>query len=230
VTRRRAVLAPAAILLVMLAAAWLAHALTPRAPLFGEHSRPDLAALIPTQFAGWREDAVALSIPSGEVEAQLEQLYDQTLTRIYTDDRGRRVILVIAYGGVQSRALQVHRPEVCYTAQGFQEVAKRLDTVGAGATTIPVMRLVMTQGQRYEPITYWVRIGGRTVRGNLEQGFARLNYGLRGVIPDGLLFRVSSIGLAANAAFAEQDEFVRDLLHALPAADRELLIGAAAPG
>ena len=215
------------ILLAMLSAAWLAHALAPR-QAWEDAAHADLAALVPSRFAGWREDTQALSIPSGDVEAQLGRIYDSTLTRIYTDERGRRVILVIAYGGVQSRSLQVHRPEVCYTAQGFQQESQRADQLHASGENIPVMRLVMTQGPRYEPITYWVRIGDKTVRGNLEQGFARLQYGLRGVIPDGLLFRVSTIGLGDTAAFAEQDEFVRDLLQALTPAQRKMLVGARA--
>lgn len=224
----RGAVVPALICAAMLAAAWLAHALAPRVSMTAASSAVDLAALVPARFAGWREDKSALSIPSGAVEAQLERIYDQTLTRIYRDDSGRRVIMVIAYGGVQSRGLQVHRPEVCYVAQGFQQIEQRLDTLRAADADIPVMRLVMTQGRRYEPVTYWVRIGERAVRGNLEQGFARLRYGLSGVIPDGLLFRVSTIGTPADAAFAEQDAFVRDLLRALPAANRKMLVGALA--
>jgi len=212
-------------LLAMLVAAWMAQALTPVLPP-APRERIDLAALVPANFAGWREDNRALAIPSGAVQAQLDKIYDQTLTRIYQDRKGRSVILVIAYGGVQSRGLQVHRPEVCYPAQGFQEAGRRLDTLDARSAEIPVMRLIMTQGQRYEPLTYWVRIGDRPVRGNLEQGFARLEYGLRGVVPDGLLFRVSTIGMPADAAFAAQDDFVRDLLRVLPADSRRLLIGA----
>jgi EpsI family protein len=221
----RSAAAAAAILVAALSAAWLAHALVPRAQSATARDHFDLAQLIPRSFAGWSEDFRALQIPSGAVEQQLGQIYSQTLTRIYADSHGRRVILVIAYGGVQNRSLQVHRPEVCYVAQGFQQIDKREDAISAAGFDIPVLRLVMTQGQRYEPVTYWVRIGDETVRGNLEQGFARLRYGLAGTVPDGLLFRVSTIGLGADAAFAEQDRFVRDLLQVLSPRQRALLVG-----
>ena len=66
----------------------------------------------------------------------------------------------------------------------------------------------------------------RVVRGSIEQNLARMALGLRGFIPDGLLFRVSEITPDAEAAYGLQDRFVREYLAQLTPAERESVIGA----
>jgi EpsI family protein len=210
----------------MVAAAALAWAMTPHKRLADDGTPLDLAALIPPAFGSWREDRTVVPISvSPEVQATLDRIYSQTLTRTYIDDRGRRVMLSIAYGGTQSRDLQVHRPEVCYSAQGFQIRGTAKAEIDVAEFTIPVMRVFATQGPRQEPITYWVRLGDQIVRGNLEQGLARLRYGLSGAIPDGLLVRVSTIGGDQSAAYGVQDAFLDELLKEIPASERWRLVG-----
>jgi EpsI family protein len=212
--------------LAMLAAAALAFAMTPRTRMADEAHRVDYEQLIPTSFGEWRLDTslAPVEVPP-DVKAQLERFYSQTVSRTYVNRAGERVMLSIAYGDSQSRSLQVHRPEVCYVAQGFSVsdlVRASLDTAAA---TIPVMNLVARQGARNEPITYWVRFGDDVVRGNVEQGIARLRYGLTGRIPDGLLVRVSTISRNPDAAYKSHAEFVAALIAAIPDADRWQLIG-----
>lgn len=210
----------------MVAASALAWAMTPHKRLADQDPPLDLAALIPPSFGAWREDRTVVPITvSPDVQATLDRIYSQTLTRTFIDDRGRRVMLSIAYGGTQSRDLQVHRPEVCYSAQGFQIRGTAKAEIGVAGLTIPVMRVFATQGPRQEPITYWVRLGDRVVRGNVEQGLARLRYGLAGAIPDGLLFRVSTIGGDQAAAYGVQDAFLDELLREIPATERWRLVG-----
>jgi hypothetical protein len=50
----------------------------------------------------------------------------------------------------------------------------------------------------------------------VERQLIRLKYGLRGLIPDGALIRVSTVGLPQDASFKLQDQFIRDLLAAVP--------------
>jgi hypothetical protein len=52
-----------------------------------------------------------------------------------------------------------------------------------------------------------------------------MKYGLRGIIPDGALIRVSTVGLSQTASFQLQDQFIRDLLTALPARERKFFTG-----
>jgi len=71
-----------------------------------------------------------------------------------------------------------------------------------------------------EPISYWMMVGERATVSGTEQKLAQLSYSTRGVRPDGMLVRVSSIGQDAPAAYRLHDRFVQDLLRAVP---REVL-------
>jgi hypothetical protein len=53
----------------------------------------------------------------------------------------------------------------------------------------------------------------------------KLEYGLRGWIPDGALFRVSTIGIPAEESFKVQDKFIRDLLNSVDPETRAFMVG-----
>lgn len=212
--------------LCMLSTAGLALALKPTNKIADAGPKVNLETLIPKQFGDWKiDESIVPLIANPEQEEVLNKIYNQTLTRTYINNKGERVMLSIAYGGDQSRTMQVHRPEVCYTAQGFQVDKMQKALINVEGMALPVMKLVATHGPRTEPIIYWVKIGDAAVRGNLEQGFARLSYGLTGKVPDGLLFRVSAISDNLEQSYASQEIFVRDLLLSMPPDQRSKLTG-----
>lgn len=186
----------------------------------------ELETLIPKQFSDWTLEVGAASVVvDPELAAAISTLYKQTLTRTYVNRQGQKIMLSIVYGNQQNRDFQVHRPEVCYTAQGFiihDMLKDTLETAGGG---IPVMRMVARQGARSEPVIYWVRIGNDVVRGNVEQAVARMRYGLAGTVPDGLLFRISTITANAAKGYAAEQAFVDALMHAVPREGRVSLVG-----
>jgi EpsI family protein len=212
----------------MLAGALLAHALKPT-HAFNEGAPPvDLATLVPVRFGDWHIDTTNVPIAlSPELEKFQNEVYDQMLVRTYIDQNGERIMLTIASVGNKSRNLQFHRPEVCYAALGFQLLSQRKVSLSGipGVSPIPAMQLVAAQSTRNEPVTYWMRIGDRVVRGNVEVVLARLSYGLRGYIADGLLFRVSNITVQNEEGFGLQQRFVRDLLASMTAEERRALVG-----
>lgn len=213
---------------LMLGSAALATAIHPRTSMADQREKADFSTLIPRQFGDWRElEQSTRQIVNPQQTAELEKLYSQTLSRAYIHKDGSVIMLSIAYGADQTRDLQIHRPEVCYAAQGFQIITSNKVTLPNATNPIPVMQLVAKQGARNEPITYWVRIGEKTVRGNLEQGFSRLYYGLNGIIADGLLFRVSSISGDVKEAYTVQEQFIADLLKNLPETTKSQLLGKA---
>ena len=182
--------------------------------------------MIPKQFGEWKlDETIAPLMVSPEVQAKLDKIYNQTLTRNYINGKGELIMLSIAYGGRQSTSMQVHRPEMCYPAQGFQVGSVSKDFIDASGTKLPVMKLVATQGPRIEPITYWVMIGDSPVRGGLEQSLARVKYGLTGKIPYGILIRVSTISANETQSYRIEEQFVRDMLGAMPARYRKILTG-----
>ena len=212
--------------LAMLAAAGLVLALTPRLKVADQGPQISLEAMIPRQFGEWKlDETIAPLMVSPEVQAKLDKIYNQTLTRNYINGKGELIMLSIAYGGRQSTSMQVHRPEMCYPAQGFQIGSVSKDFIDASGTKLPVMKLVAIQGPRIEPITYWVMIGDSPVRGGLEQSLARVKYGLTGKMPYGILIRVSTISANETQSYRIEEQFVRDMLGAMPARYRKILTG-----
>jgi hypothetical protein len=133
----------------------------------------------------------------------------------------------------QRAAVQAHRPEVCYPAQGFKlhEAVDRMVPTRHGE--IPARRLVTSMGSRNEPITYWFNMGDRTVKNAVQKRWVEFRLLLTGQVPDGVLFRVSSIDGDNARAFAVHEQFVTDLMDAVAAPNRMRLAGlgpkAAAP-
>lgn len=210
----------------MVLTALATRALTPGARLADARARFDLAAAIPLQFAGWSVDAsLAPVAPNPDSQAALDRIYDQTLGRTYIDGNGQRVMLSIAYGGDQSKALQLHLPEVCYVAQGFQIVQKGEGVLATGFGHLPVKRLVARADVRNEPITYWITVGDQATRAGFAQKFQMLAYGLSGKIPDGMLVRVSTIDPDPVSAYRVQDAFSQAMLAALTPQSRTRLLG-----
>jgi hypothetical protein len=70
-----------------------------------------------------------------------------------------------------------------------------------------------------------MRVGNDIATGPAESQMIRLKYGLRGIIPDGALIRVSTIGLSPDVAFKLQDQFIRDLLAAIPPGELKFFTG-----
>ncbi len=216
-----------AMVLAMVVVALLSQAGKPVHKLAEQRPRYDLEQVIPQTFGDWRVlRAGGVVLPDPSVLANLQKLYTQTLSRAYVNSRGTVIMLSIAYGDDQRAAMAVHYPEVCYPAQGFQVRSNRIDTMATPHGTLPVRRLeTELSRQRHEPVTYWVTIGDRISLGGFERRMIELEYGLQRVIPDGLLFRVSSVNRDTAQAFRDQDAFTRDLIAALPAASRHWLAG-----
>jgi EpsI family protein len=210
----------------MLIAAGLSVAMTPTKKVADIGSKFDLGAMVPKSFADWQVDPSIVPIePSPDLKAVIDKIYQQTLSRSYVNSNGDRVMLSIAYGGDQSRSMAVHKPEVCYTAQGFLIVKEAMDDMASRFGAIPVKRLVAEMGPRIEPITYWITTGDQVTRDGLAWRLTQLRYGLTGTIPDGMLFRVSTISKDDRASYAIQDKFSNDLLTTLNVKDRGRLIG-----
>lgn len=188
-----------------------------------------LNEIVPEAFDRWRVDQAARAVvASPDVQKTLSEVYSDILSRTYINDRGERVMLSIAYSGDIVRQMDVHRPEVCYPAQGFivvQEPSKALlPGVGAG---LGVTRLVAKQGPRVEPITYWITAGDNAGVSAWERKLVRLRYGLTGQLPDGMLVRVSTIGQDTLKGFRIQEEFVQTMVAALAEKDRRRFLGTA---
>ncbi|MFL9710295.1 exosortase-associated protein EpsI, B-type [Methylobacillus sp. Pita1] len=211
---------------LMVLSAYIAVAYKPTQKVADLSGKVDLDLIIPDSFSNWtRIKDSGASIINPQQEQVLNQIYTQTLSRTYVNAQGDFIMISIAYGDEQSDTNQVHIPDVCYPAQGFQLVSSKRDIVRTGQGEIRVKRLFTKLGSRSEPLTYWTTVGDKVVSGGFETKMTQLKYGLNGLIADGLIFRVSSINSNAEESYALQNRFIDDLLTSLPATDRHKLAG-----
>lgn len=211
---------------LMVAASLSAKILTPTEFVAKTRSAESLKQLVPSEFGEWKEDKTIVPLTvDPSVEAQLANVYSETLSRTYVNSQGQRVMLSLAYGNDQRGEGRAHYPEICYPAQGFQIKDKQSGMASVGGAQIPVIRLVATHGERVEPITYWVIVGDQLVTSALEHKAAILRYGLNGQIPDGLLVRISSISSGPESAFELQDQFATAMVGGLQPQQRSRLLG-----
>ncbi len=212
--------------LAMLAAAGLALAMVPRHKAADQSPRLDLESMIPKTFNDWHMQAKLDHLQiSPDVQAEIDKIYNQTLTRTYSNGQGQQVMLSIAYGGDQSDSMTVHLPEGCYRGQGFDVKHSTPVNMQVGNVEIPVMRLVAEKGARIEPISYWVLIGDSFAHNRTDRKLAQLRYSLTGQIPEGILVRVSSIDANAEDAYRTQQRFLEQMIASMAPALRPKLIG-----
>jgi EpsI family protein len=226
-TRRRAIVVAG----VMLAGSALATAMRPTQLMSDTLGVPKLETMFPTSFGEWRVDtSLPVILPAPDVQAQLDKIYNEVIARTYVNKAGQRIMLSVAYGGDQSDATSAHRPEVCYPAQGFAITDNFGDTLQVAGREIPVRRLMSRISGRNEPITYWIVVGDRVVTTGIGQKLAQMRHGLRNVIADGMLVRVSSIDNDMQKGHALQSKFLADLGVALDSDDASRVLGECAAG
>lgn len=224
ITQRKSVLV--AVLLIL--AALFAVKLTPTIHVV--NATPDLDTIIPMEFGEWKQIAdpftqVGLTTGGNDLASQL---YDKIVMRTYANNSGDRVMLAIAYAREQKQDIKIHRPEVCYVAQGFQLLNKANNTINVSAAKpIKALRLLVSNQNRYETVSYWVRIGDDYPAGGMSARLKILRDGLKGKVLDGVLVRVStaiSDQASAAAAYQRQEDFLKNLLVTLPSDQKSILI------
>jgi EpsI family protein len=191
-----------------------------------QRAKVPLEDVFPSQFDDWRLDpAASVFVRPAVDQAKTWRMYDQVLERTYINHWGQRVMLSVAYGRQQSVGLQMHRPEVCYQADGF--VVQGVQAVKLQAAGRPLMatRMVARMGGRPEPITYWRLLGNEVVWGESSFKLHQLSLGLRGRVLDGMLVRVSSIDPDTEGAYRLQAQFADQMARAMAPDTRQRVFG-----
>lgn len=198
--------------------------------------RGSLAQSIPTQFGDWKEVSIgAEQVDPGKGaadEPNMDRPYDDVLMRAYGNSRGDVVLLALAYGRNQRQEVKIHRPDVCYTAQGFQLLERSpvvLPVQGTQGAQVNGMRMLVKAPGRTEAVSYWIRIGDVFTDNAWSIRYHIFKQGMAGRAVDGVLVRASQIVQGSGADSAEryrvQEAFLTDLVQALPAPARHLLLG-----
>lgn len=185
-----------------------------------------LEKLIPNSFGHWRELPTSALVVPEEEGSLASRLYDQRVGRIYANPDNDAAMLLIAYGGTQSDSLQLHRPEVCYPAFGFEiRQTANVPIALAPGVEIPGRSLAAVSTARTEQILYWTRIGEYLPVDGADQRWARLRSEMAGTIPDGVLVRISSVGTDPARGLELNRRLAADLMQALSPLARRVLLG-----
>lgn len=183
-----------------------------------------LENIIPKKIGQW--DFVTTSgLVVPPEDALSDALYSQLLTRVYYNGSDSAVMLLIAQSAGQTGVLQVHRPEFCYPATGFQlsPIVQR-PVAYSGDRRFAVNQLTATQPGRTEQILYWTRVGDSMPISWAQQRLTIAEDNLKGIVPDAVLARVSTIENDSGTGFQRLAEFVEQLVQAMPVAARKVLI------
>ncbi len=211
---------------LMCGASVVGYAARPSATASAKGKSLSLEAIVPKAFGEWQElPEQSAQVINPQTQELLDKLYSQLLSRTYVNKDGYRIMLSMAYGDDQRGGLQAHRPEVCYPAQGFKLGKVEDGALQTAFGNIEVRRLTTALGARNEPVTYWLTVGDQVIQTNLQKRIAQIRLGLTGQIPDGLLFRISSIDNSSARAFAMQQKFAADMLASVPVPARKQLSG-----
>jgi EpsI family protein len=208
------------------AAAGAAYQLKPKRRLSLLANRK-MDAVIPASFNNWDgQGDVDLVQPLSE-GGLAARLYSQSVARIYSNRQtGAEVMMLVAYGENQSDLLQLHRPESCYPAVGFELEMTRRAAIPLGPDmTLPGRHVIASRSDRREYIAYWTRLGEFLPIDASDQQRARLTTAVHGYVADGALFRFSLLGDDDMRAFAVLDQFVAQLVRAVKPAERPALVG-----
>ena len=215
----------------MLLMAALAYAIAPTRQV--SPNSVALERMIPKQFGQWVEQGAAVEQVPTQIEGGSRAdraLYDQVLMRTYRrQSDGGMVMLALAYGRRQAQEFKIHRPELCYYSQGYDVRFVGRTRVLLGPSFGVDSNLLLARNRaRYEPVTYWIRVGDRISLSAWETRWLIFKDGISGSVPDGILVRASSViqtEADSASAFRLQKSFFADLYHSLSPAARSAIAG-----
>jgi EpsI family protein len=178
---------------------------------------------VPKSIGRWNfVTASGLVVPTQDPLAQ--SLYSQVLTRVYSDGQNPSVMLLLAQNGLQDGFIQVHRPENCYTANGYQVSAMTPHPIQLGSKVLVANSMDASAGGQTEHIIYWTRVGSKIPATWKQQKIAVAEQNLEGIVPDAILVRVSCVDADGNAARAAIDAFIRAMIVSIPPNKRPVFI------
>jgi EpsI family protein len=161
----------------------------------------------------------------GAAASKESTFLNDVLYRTYRRDDGKTLVLAVAYGADQRKKFNLHLPERCYAASGYQVLS-----LAERAMHSPELKLkeMMVQDQAStQQVQYWIVLGGKQITSELEKRARHLYYSVMGVSAEGVLVRVSSFSSDREAAGERQvqQDFIAALYKTASQGQRKLLFG-----
>lgn len=214
--RRRAILGGAFLLTAGVAAARVPEH---HIDLLGKRK---VDALIPQTIGRWQfYSKSGLVVPPADQLS--DALYSQLVTRVYLSESALPIMLLVAQSSGQTGILQVHRPEYCYPAGGFDLTDKMTLPVQLPGSVLETTTMTARADDRIEQLMYWTRVGDEMPLTWAQQRWSVARANLLGDVPDAVMVRVSTLTPDREAGMATLTEFTRSLFAAVPADVRRVL-------
>lgn len=179
-------------------------------------------AAVPSKVGRWS------SRISSEVilppQDQANELYENLEARIYEGSGLPTMMVVVAFSSTQQADIQVHRPEVCYPAAGLPVLSSTPIGLRFGSKQIEAREVLADRGGLRERVIYWVRVGDAFPVTWMEQRLTMALDNLAGTVPDGVLFRVSSIEEPGENTTPDIKRFIAAFLDAASPAFRNRIL------
>jgi EpsI family protein len=189
-----------------------------------------LGDIVPPRIGRWSHGDKQSVIVARADDAFPAAGSDQLVARSYRSADAPTVMLLIAYGSTQGATLQLHRPETCYPGQGFRLSDFSEPALALGGGRIQARRFTATRDQRVERLIYWTRIANSFPRNTAGEYAAILGSVVSGMVPDGVLVRLSTLTPDIAQADAALDRFAAELVRSVSPLGRRVLLGAAIAG
>ena len=178
---------------------------------------------VPENVGNWQQVAASgVVLPPPDVLR--DRIYDNLVTRIYISPDSQPMMVLLAYNNVQDGVLQVHRPEVCYPVGGFNLSEPRAVKLDALDRSVPATMFTATGPSRTEQVLYFTRLGSAFPRSWVEQRLAVIDANVVGRVPDGILFRVSTISKDVDRSIESMSRFTKGFLAGSDPPLRRLLL------
>ncbi|OYX64208.1 MAG: EpsI family protein [Sphingomonadales bacterium 32-64-17] len=184
----------------------------------------DPASVLPQQVDRWQAVAPEeVILPSPD---QLtDRVYDELAIKAFVHPEQPPITLVMAYGGRQDYTFQLHRPEICYTASGFDILDVQERDLPIAERPVPGNIMLAERGSRSEAVLYWTRIGDVFAQSLWEQRLAVA----RGVghwrVDEGVLLRLSMPADDFESSVPTLTAFARRMVKLSGARGRQVLLG-----
>ncbi|MFD0930249.1 exosortase C-terminal domain/associated protein EpsI [Methylophilus glucosoxydans] len=188
-----------------------------------------IQTILPASFGHWQEikttrlQVAAFTDERGNTNGYGP--YDQVVNKEYVNQDGQVVLLTLAWVGAQKQEVKVHRPDLCYPAQGFT-VSELKDTdFGIRSLknkSVTGKQMVASNNTYAEAVSYWIRIGDLYSSNPWKMRYHIFTEGLKGKVLDGILVRISTpLAPGKNAAdlFKLNEAFASELISSISNTD-----------
>ena len=131
------------------------------------------------------------------------------LSRVYSDDQGRRITLYVGYHGGGPESGPIHSPKHCLPGSGWQFLESRQINAELDGRPVEMMLAVYQRGYIRQIFIYWFQVRGQSMTSEYALKFAEIKNSIFHNRRDSAFIRLAT---QAEGAVENAVELVRNFL------------------